>query len=130
MLIVAGADVNMPGERRNRPLYYAAQGGNTECLSTLMEAGARVNEATKCKSFVSLIDAAKRGHCECVRILIQAGANVNETNRTTNTTFFGAAFTRQYMVLNLLLGKGADINATDSNGYTALITWFPRMEML
>ena len=121
MLILAGADVNMLGECLNRPLYYAAIGGNPECVSALLRAGASVNEAAKCNIFVPLIDAAKRGHYECCRMLIQVGADVNEKNRVGETAFFGAAFGGHYRILNLLLREGADINTTDSHGKNAMI---------
>jgi serine/threonine-protein phosphatase 6 regulatory ankyrin repeat subunit B len=62
-------------------LHVAAQKGHYQCLATLINNGADVNQ--KDKEWTPLNLAASKGHLECVRLLLANGANINDTSVVT-----------------------------------------------
>ena len=54
-------------------LFHAADQGNTEALTLLIQAGADVNHGKK-TGFTAPFSAVSGGHVEAVRILLNAGA--------------------------------------------------------
>jgi ankyrin repeat protein len=67
-----------------------------------------------------LMFAAQAGNIESVRLLLAAGADVNEGTEEAGPPLLLAASNGQEQVALLLLEKGADPNATDGYGMTAL----------
>jgi ankyrin repeat protein len=67
--------------------------------------------------------AAFFGQIETVRVLIGQGADVNarSQNQMANCPLHSAAAGRHYLVCELLLANGADVNATQHGGFTALM---------
>jgi len=61
------------------PLMLAGLNGKTECLTTLLELGANVNDANSMGK-TALMCAAANGHIQCVKELILAGAKVDQVD--------------------------------------------------
>ena len=150
VLIQAGADVNSANKDGLPPLMKVVltHGDNVECVNTLVQAGADVN-ANDVDGFTPLMFAARNGHENCVNTLLEAGAAVNKINRGGRTALMSAVTkysedkdvvkalkedsedvrnsickAAQYGCVNsvaLLLKAGADVNAKDAEGYTALM---------
>jgi ankyrin repeat protein len=69
-----------------------------------------------------LISAASKGHINRVRKLLDKGENVDIRKKDTGeTALIVAASKRDSKMAELLIEKGADVNAKSSNGTTALM---------
>ena len=93
--------------------------GNREIAQILIEAGAPVNPSVT-GLWSPLADAAFGKHFEIMKLLIQSGAKVDALDHRgvtllANSGFFDATVT------TILLEAGADPNATDRAGATALM---------
>ncbi|CAD5118145.1 DgyrCDS6881 [Dimorphilus gyrociliatus] len=123
-IIEKGCNVNSVFSSKWSPLMYAANSGNDEIVSYLLNKGADANY--HCDRETALIVA-----CYCVKteerilnvvkILIQNGADVKAINRRHISPLMYAARNNYCKVVDLLLNNGAEINSQDDKGYTALI---------
>jgi ankyrin repeat protein len=68
----------------------------------------------------ALLAAARKGHIEAVKQHLDSGVNVN-AKRTGSTPMHQAAYYGQKEVAELLIAKGADVNAKDENGQPPLV---------
>jgi ankyrin repeat protein/ketosteroid isomerase-like protein len=114
-----GANINAPGDRSTPPLAYAAAAGSIEAMRMLLAAGADVNARTAFGATAlhwATHDTAK------MQLLVSHGADVNAVTRNKRTPLILAAFNNPSPeAVALLLEKGADLNAKDALGVTALL---------
>ena len=105
--------------------------GNVKCMDLFINAGADVNVRYECDS-TALFEAIETGNEDIAKKLIKVGANVNEKgdwNKSTPLILASECYKLHLETpscdfgrcLNLLIEAGADVNATDSHGYLALI---------
>jgi ankyrin repeat protein len=145
-LIARGANVNAHESRHGQTaLMWAVEQEHLEAAQALVEHGADVNTRSE-GGFTALLFAAQQGDLEMVKMLLAAGANVNEAmppptytdaydtfalkiRRTLTrpneppggtTALLMAAASGHEAVAIYLLEHGADSNAADANGTTAL----------
>ena len=71
------ADDGVGGDSGYAPLHYAAREGHAACVSFLLEAGARVDRATKEGRATALHRAAYTGRRDVIDILLRAGADAS-----------------------------------------------------
>jgi len=142
-LIKAGAKVDplLPGGQTL--LMLAARTGDVATIGVLLEAGANPNAADPAMGETALMWAAAENHAEAVTALAAAGAGVNA--RSARMAFsrdkFGDGRSARFTVLprggwppllyavrqnapgavKALLAAGADLNAVDPDGTTALV---------
>ena len=133
-----GADVNTRDERNGQTaLMWAADMGNAEAISVLLEAGgqldARTSPAearstggyrspfagTSATGFTSLLFAVRAGHVDAVRALLDAGADVNDRVSDGQSALVVAAANANWEVADYLLDRGADPNLAGA-GWNAL----------
>lgn len=112
-LIAAGADVDAEdeGEPPASVLMHAAMSGHAELGFLLKAAGAKVD----------IFAAAAMGDAEFVSDYLRAGGDVNVRHRPGG--WIPVANAAQYghgAVVRLLVDAGADVNAVDNSGFTAL----------
>jgi ankyrin repeat protein/L-ascorbate metabolism protein UlaG (beta-lactamase superfamily) len=119
-LIRRGAGVNIKGPEGATPLFTAVSMGNREVASALAESGADVNAAGD-GSLTPFIFAVKKGQDDLVRIFLNKNADRESRDPWTGKTALHEAALRGYTsIVEDLLRAGAEKNARDLNGHTAL----------
>ncbi len=122
ILIAHGADVEAVSEMQgSRPLHLAADTNSIKVLRLLIQVGADI-ESTDDLGRRPLTRAAAR-HPEAVEILLDSGAEIEAREEVRHRTpLIVAAFNGCLGCARYLVRRGADINARDDRGNTAL--WY------
>ncbi|MHC4777564.1 MAG: ankyrin repeat domain-containing protein [Planctomycetota bacterium] len=116
-LLGSGAPVDGRDDERQTPLMVACEGGELGIARLLIEKGADL-EARDEDGETPLIHAAGYDEPECVRLLLEKGADVNGLNSEDQQT--ALMVTDDLEVVNILIAAGAQIDARDDCGQTAL----------
>lgn len=107
-------------------LWEAAAVGHRERLAMLLEADRSQINSPAQDGYIPIGLACFFGHPECVLLLIEHGADVNAVSRNAmRLRPLHSAVThhdedKAAKIVSLLLRSGADVNATQERGYTAL----------
>ncbi len=138
ILLAKGADVNPKDNEGNTPLHFATQQGHTKTIEILIANGADV-EAKDDNGRTALHIAEKRAskgqyrhlqHKEIFFLLLKHSKlkptavkklqPVKVELRDKNTSLLNAARKDQKYVVEFLIDNGADVNARNKHGRTAL----------
>ena len=112
LLITRGADLNAKDSDGATPLMHAPRGGDREMARLLIEHGAEV----------TLSYAAVANDRELAQKLIERGAHPNVKDDTSgNTPLHHAAESGAFEVAELLIDRGASIDAKNKDGRTPLM---------
>lgn len=118
-LLAAGADIHATtrsGVCRNA-LVVAAAYGRVEYIPKLVALGADVRE----NNSDCLVNAISSNHPEVVALLLQLGADPSQfRNSQGRTLLMECAFFGEEQLVRVLLEAGADVNARNNSGLTAL----------
>ena len=118
-LLKNGADLHARDEFGNTPLMTAALCADAALLEILLKAGADVN-ATNKEGATALMRAATFG--DKARLLVAHHSDVKARSVLGNSALILAARQQGNMsTVKLLLDQGAEVNATNANGATALM---------
>ena len=125
-ILLPGTSVDQRGERGQTPLMLAAQRGLVPIMQLLLEAGA-AKDLQDDEGDTALFFAARAAHLDAVTLLLQSGASPNHRNKSGVTpliaTADGLPFNRnRAAVIDLLLRRGADPNASAQHERTALMS--------
>ena len=141
LLLKAGADPNTIGTDGESALMLAARTGRPEAVRLLVAKGANVNTAESWQGETALMWAAAENHADVVALLAKSGADLNAKSKTPEfpkvkvdaaTMVFTAmpkgGFTALLLAarqgaddgVRALAEAGADLNATDPDGTSAL----------
>ncbi|MDR1134058.1 MAG: ankyrin repeat domain-containing protein [Synergistaceae bacterium] len=135
VLIEAGADVNAKDNRGKNALQYVLDGSGHQItreqveervykpLSLLLAAGADVH-ARDNRGATALLDAARAHWAVTINLLLDAGADKDINIQNTydgDTALIRASFQNTNDVVAELLKRGADVNARNNDGMTALM---------
>jgi hypothetical protein len=124
MLLKAGANVNAVEERDNEritPLMVAVRWRNKMAVETLVKAGARAGARdTYGETELTTLLTDSRDQISIVGPLLESGVDVNAANIYGLTPLMRASRAQPAPVLELLIKHGADVNAKDRSGKTAL----------
>jgi ankyrin repeat protein len=123
LLIDNGADVNAQNQDGYTSLSYTAN-GHEKLAILLIQKGANVNAPgfpSKTPQYGTrkrtlLVRTLKKGYKELARVLIDKGVE----NNAINESLVCASQRGYFELVELIISKEADINASDSNGRTAL----------
>jgi ankyrin repeat protein len=117
--LVREQGVDTTGSQGQTPLMLAAAFGSADAVRVLIASGADVRMASPAGVTAmhwALTDIAK------TRMLLDSGADVNAVSQLGRTPLIIAAAAHDSAeVVRLLLTKGANVNASDTTGVTALI---------
>lgn len=116
-LINRGMDVNSVDVLGNTLLMQTVQRSNMDFFDYLLKRRARINTRNR-NGETALSLAAYKGKLPFVKRLVEAGADVNLYGWPP---LIYASFNGHAAVVDYLLKKGAEVNATTDNGSTALL---------
>jgi ankyrin repeat protein len=123
LLLAKGADVKARNRAGYTALHAAALAGDRAIAEDLLAHGADVNASDTLQGRTPLLWAAAGGWTDLVKLLLDHGADIKARESFTGTTALicAAASERGELALvNLLLEKGADRDATDQHGASAV----------
>lgn len=126
-LLAHTADPNMTNNRGETPLELAAQYGRLQAVQMLIRAHPELllpfretsDGKTPLVTYSPLHLASRNGHRNVVIVLLAAGVSVN-LRTAAGTALHEAALCGKDSVVRTLLDAGADLEATDADGRTAL----------
>ncbi|XP_053409807.1 ankyrin repeat and SOCS box protein 10 isoform X4 [Nycticebus coucang] len=126
VLLVAGADPNIPDQDGKRPLHLCQGPGILECAELLLRFGASVDGRSEEEEETPLHVAARLGHVELADLLLRRGACPDARDSEGWTPLLAACDTRCQspadaeattarclQLCRLLLKAGADADAAD-----------------
>ena len=140
-LLDAGADANVTVGEGETILMTAARAGNVDTIKALVSHGADVNAAEQWQGQTALVYAALENHADAVKLLAELGADVNIRSKRLEfpdfvfktagmiyavqpvgswTPLMYAARDGSIDAARALADTGADLNAVDPDGTTAL----------
>jgi ankyrin repeat protein len=110
-LLRAGANVTLANHYGASPMTLAAEVGNAEMLKVLLEAGANADSPNP-EGQTALLAVARTGNVEAAKLLLDHGATVDAKEKWGGqTALMWASARRHPAMMELLIAKGADVNA-------------------
>lgn len=119
-MIAAGANLNLPDNRKTTPLHEAVLAGNTKMTLLLMEAGADVVKAQNAYNVPLLLLAIRSDQTEAARLFLDAGADPDLADMQRVTPLMEAVSRNNDGIAKTLLERGADVLRTDHLGKNVL----------
>jgi ankyrin repeat protein len=110
-LLRLGANASLANNYGATPMSLAAEVANTEVLKLLLEVGANV-ESPNADGMTALLAVSRTGNVEAARLLLDHGAAVDAKEQFGGQTpLMWASARRHPEMMQLLISKGADVNA-------------------
>ena len=119
----AGEKANEYNPYGTPALVYAAGFGRTECVRVLLEHGAAVeivHRDTGITPVMAVLKSDIPDKAEILHLLAKGGPDLNRVTTSGERPIVVAAEQQEHEVVRLLAELGADINARDAKGATAL----------
>jgi ankyrin repeat protein len=115
LLVANGAEVNAAHGDGMTGLHWAAENGNPEIASILLESGADVEAVTRLGAYRPLHLAARRGNASVIQLLLDASADPETESATGGVTplHFAAASGKAASV-QALIDHGVELDARES----------------
>jgi ankyrin repeat protein len=112
---------DLPDEKGDTPLFYAAKSGHLEVVEFLINQKASVNH-TNIFGKTAIFAAAEHSHLEVIDFLEKNGADLNRIDENKQNILHAALLTEQHASLVFLLEYGTiSLNHRDKFGQTPLI---------
>ena len=143
LLLERGAEANAKNQDGETALFSAVESGDPEVAEILLDNGAAIDEENEAGE-TPLLKAAEKGYVDVVRLLKKRGAessvfvaavegdtdelgrflsrgvHVDTRDKRGRTILMAAVKHANLEAARMLLEKGADVNALDGDGVTAL----------
>lgn len=119
-LLAQNVNVNAKNKYGTTALMAAAQNGNDNLIKLLLKSGADVN--VKNNHGRSALMLADYSSTETIKVLLENKADVDSRNKYGATTLMlvASSYDNYFEVVKLLIKYGANINAKDNEGKTAI----------
>lgn len=117
-LIRAGVNVNEPDSSGFLPLHYACMAGRVDVATLLLEHGSDVSSYLTGMSPMEI--SAKNGHVALLTLLFKFGGDVDDGGAGGSPPIVSACSGSHLNCVECLAELGAEINAGDLEGLTAL----------
>jgi ankyrin repeat protein len=114
LLLEYGADVNTTNNDGDTPLLLAVSHDKENLIEPLLQHGADINGENKRTGDTPLKLAARRANISMLMFLLDHGADIKPA-------LPAAAASGKMNIVAFLLHRGADVNAKDNQGNTALV---------
>jgi ankyrin repeat protein len=110
-LLRAGANVTLANNYGATPMTLAAEVGNADMIGLLLEAGANADSPNP-DGQTALLAVARTGNVKAAELLLSRGATVDAKEKWGGQTpLMWASARRHPAMMQLLISKGADVNA-------------------
>jgi uncharacterized protein len=100
-------------------LVYAAEEGNRDCLTILIQAGFNVNAISE-RGVPAVSRAVEKGNLPIIRMLLEAGADVDARDRQGETPLMRSIRSSNRHIFSYLMEQDPDLELADETGETAL----------
>ncbi|XP_028169065.1 uncharacterized protein LOC114359033 [Ostrinia furnacalis] len=110
-LVAAGCDINIQGPEGMTALHIAAQGGDVELCTALLEAGDVSVDSRDLGGWTPLVWAAENDHVDVVRLLLSRGADATTRDSEGNGCVHWCALAGHARSLRLLLAAAPHAHA-------------------
>ncbi|HXA52915.1 MAG TPA: ankyrin repeat domain-containing protein, partial [Candidatus Acidoferrum sp.] len=111
MLVAQGADVNAKSKMGRTAIWIAAANdGSSAVVKLLLEKGAKLDGT-------EILAATVANDMATIRLLLEKGANVNAKHPTGITPLHNAAANGNTKLAEMLLARGADVNAATAREF-------------
>jgi ankyrin repeat protein len=114
------ADANAQGAGGMTALQHAARNDAQEVVRYLLDDVKVGTETEDAAGNTAANDCARMGCLKVLEMLGDAGANLDHPNKRGVTPFMGAAFNGRGAIVDLLVKRNVNVNASDVNGNTAM----------
>ena len=101
-------------------LYTAAEAGDLERVTLLVEKGDDKNQVGGFDKNTTLSAAAEHNHLAVVQYLVEQGADMEKGNRSGHSPLFYASAYGHLELTRYLLEQGANRDKADTIGWTSL----------
>ncbi|KAK7455624.1 hypothetical protein Landi51_02828 [Colletotrichum acutatum] len=120
LLLNRGVSIESKDEDGCTPLANAAEEGNKKTAEALIKRKAKV-DCKDANGLTALSLAAQAGHVSLVQLLVEGGARIDRKDETDGrTALHWAVLKDRTAVIEELLERGANIEATSKTGHTAI----------
>jgi ankyrin repeat protein len=112
------------------PLHVAVEDGDMELVRQRLAEGAdleAVEEWNHRRAALGI--ASEKGHVDVVRLLLASGADPNGSPQSDHGPLQDAVASGNVEIVQMLLDHGAQVNATDTNGWHALLCAVCRIDL-
>lgn len=118
LLVSAGADLDVRDKLGDTALHLAVANNDVAMIELLLNAGADPNGGGR--TVTPLSNAALMGFTDAAKLLIDKGADPNHPVDVNGLALASAVYSKKPELCRLLLDAGAQVNAKDRDGKTAL----------
>ena len=132
LFLEAQIDPNARDDFGTPLLNIAVRNDNIDFVKKLLDAGAKINEASDDRGYTPVMDAVWRGNYEITKLLIEKGAELNTISKEGQSNLVLAVGADRIKICEILAQNGADPDIKDQMGMSAYgyATLFKKTEIV